>query len=190
MNGDGAEGEGEGEPVAGDTCDDPIPLSGVFEEVVTGDLLAAGDDVDICPFAARDLVYVLDVRERSTVVLFAETDDPDAGVMLTLRPRNEGCVEPATPSDTACATDGSAFALVVAGAVDPGVYFVIVESVAGLPTSGFTLTVLVAEPVCVADTVERDDGRGDALADPVLVTEALIGGADDRPRPRRALPRR
>lgn len=130
-------------PPPGDLCTNPIPL--MLGETTMGTLLGFEDDVETtCGYHYRDVVYTFEIAERSDVRIevtssaggyfFVETT-LNCGVRPEIR-----CVA-GSPSRT------------VLRALDPGVYFVVVES---FSARAFEITATASPPVAVTAVVGND----------------------------------
>lgn len=130
-------------PPPGDQCGNPLPL--VFGEATAGTLLGFEDDVPTtCGYHYRDVVYSFVLTERSDVRI--EVSSSSGGYFFVETTLNCGrrpelrCVG-GSPSRT------------VLRALEPGTYFVIVES---FTARAFVITATAGPPITVTDVTGND----------------------------------
>lgn len=124
-------------PPPNDTCDGATDL--VDSVLVTGDLLAAADDILGCGNAGSvDTVHRLVVATRSNVTFVARRTD-GSGEPLSIGLRT-ACTTPS--SDLACAAGAPAL---LDRTLEPGTHYVVVESSRGA-VGPYSLVVYLADP--------------------------------------------
>ena len=126
-------------PPAGDTCGNPLTITP--GETVTGTLADKQDDLDIsCGFNFRDVVYELELTERSDLTVIADADGPFMYVSIRDGVCDEGSAQLRCTSGNPSRSRIRDLA--------PGTYYLIVESFSG---TGYTLEVQATEPTTPVD---------------------------------------
>ena len=144
-----------------DACANPTPVA--LNQAIAGDFSQGQPSTALtssCSDSAgtlEELVYVLDVQQRSFTTIIAQ-----GGADLSLSIR-ESCASDSSELAGACASDAAAGDSETIGApLDPGTYFIVVQRISG-QDSGFVLTVtgqpITCDPVAVATCVDATTAR-------------------------------